>query len=112
MREYELVLVFGADLSEKDQKNFIDNLKKEIETLKGKVEKVVDWGKKEFSYPVKKQKLGFYHILELSLPEELPSKLDAKLRIDEVLLRYLLVRRDIKKAPKERKKKNVSKIAK
>lgn len=113
MREYELVLVFGADLPEKDQKTFIDNYKKEIVKLKGKVEKVNAWGKKEFAYPIKKQTLGYYFVLEMELPEDVPAKLDAKLRLDETLLRYLLVRREeIKKAPIKKEKKNVSKIAK
>ena len=113
MREYELVLVFGADLPEKDQKTFIDNYKKEIVKLKGKVEKIDAWGKKEFAYPIKKQTLGYYFVLSMDLPEDVPAKLDSKLRLDEILLRYLLVRREeAKKAPVKKEKKNGSKIAK
>ncbi len=94
MRDYELTLVLDGELSSEDQKKITQKIKKIIEDEKGKVEKQNDWGKRELAYPIKKKRMGFYFLWEIKIaPEEL-DKIDKKLKIEEGVLRYLIIRKE------------------
>lgn len=94
MRDYELVLVIDSDLTGADQKKELTKVKKIIEDLKGKVEKTDDWGKRELVYPIKKKNLGYYFLLVVKLPATAPVQIENKLKLEEKIIRYLLVRRE------------------
>lgn len=92
MRTYELTLIVDPDLTSENQKKLLAKIKKLIEELEGKVEKTSEWGKKEFTYPIKKKNLGYYFFWELILPPGAVSELDGKLKLEEEIIRYLLVK--------------------
>lgn len=94
MRDYELVLVIDPDLAEGDQKKEIAKVKKIIEDLKGKVEKTDEWGKRELVYPIKKKNLGYYFLLAIKLPVKAPVEVDNKLKLEEKIIRHLLVKKE------------------
>jgi small subunit ribosomal protein S6 len=94
MRDYELVLVIDPEISGVDQKKLITKIKKIIEELKGKVEKTEEWGKKKFAYPMKKKSLGYYFLWMVKLPPEGPSEMEKQLKLEEKLIRYLLVKKE------------------
>jgi small subunit ribosomal protein S6 len=97
MRDYELTLVLDPDLTSENQKKLTEKIKKTIEELKGKVEKFDEWGRKELAYPIKKKKMGFYLLWEIKLPEKAPPELNKKLKLEEEVIRFLLVKKDTKK---------------
>lgn len=94
MRDYELVLVIDPDLAEGNQKKEIAKVKKIIEDLKGKVEKTDEWGKRELAYPIKKKNLGYYFLLAVKLPPAVPAQIENKLKLEEKIIRYLLVKKE------------------
>jgi len=94
MEKYELTLVLDADLKSEDQKKLIAKIKKTIEENKGKIEKEEEWGKKELAYPINKKKNGFYLLLNLESSKEDLPKIDKKLKIEEGVLRYLILRKE------------------
>ena len=94
MRDYELVLVIDPEVSGEGQKKLINKVKKIIEDLKGKVEKTDDWGKRELAYPIKKKNLGYYFLLAIKLPSTVPAQIENKLKLEEKIIRYLLVKKE------------------
>ena len=94
MFDYELTLILDPDLSSEDQKKLIEKIKKIIEDTKGKVEKTNDWGKKELAYPIKKKTMGFYFLWEIKADSQQIDKIDKKLKIEEGVLRYLILRKE------------------
>jgi small subunit ribosomal protein S6 len=94
MKDYELTLVLDPDLSSEDQKKLAEKIKKIIEDTKGKVEKVNDWGKRELAYPIKKKKMGFYFLWEIKLASGDLDKIDKKIKIEEGVMRYLIIRKE------------------
>ena len=94
MRDYELVLVFDPDLTEGDQKKQITQVKKIIEDLKGKVEKIDEWGRKELAYPIKKKNSGYYFLLTVKLSAKVTVQVSNKLKLEEGIIRYLLIKKD------------------
>jgi len=92
MRDYELTLVIDPDLTSENQKKLITKTKKIITDLKGKAGKTDEWGKRELAYPIKKKTLGYYFFLESKLPEKGLGELEKKLKLEEGVIRYLLVK--------------------
>lgn len=94
MFDYELTLVLDADSSSENQKKQIEKIKKTIEENKGKVQSEEDWGKKEFAYPINKKKSGVYLLLNLKISAPDIQKVDKKLKIEEGVLRHLILRKE------------------
>ena len=94
MRKYEMAVVLDPDLKEEEKEKLVEEIKREIEKMKGKVEKADSWGKKELAYPIKKAKEGVFFLFNLELPQEGPAEIGKKLRLKEKVLRYLLIRED------------------
>lgn len=92
MRDYELTLVIDPDLTSENQKKLVTKTKKIITDLKGKVGKTDEWGRKELTYPIKKKTLGYYFFYETELPQKAPAEIEKKLKLEEGIIRYLLVK--------------------
>ena len=80
MRKYELIL---------------RRLFKKIERWigKGKILSQKSWGRRELAYPIKKEREGVYLFLELEMEPEKGGEIERKLRLEEDILRHLLVRK-------------------
>lgn len=91
MRSYELVLVLKSDLAEADKKKVLENVKSYLTNLK--ISKQEEWGVKDLSYQIKKQKEGLYVKLELE-GENIPLDLEKKLITSDNILRHLLLRKN------------------
>lgn len=93
MNSYLLTLVLKPDLEEGERKTILDNVVKKILGVEGKVIKEDQWGQKDLAYPIKRQTKGFYAHFELDAAPKNTKGLDKSLKVEENILRYLLVRR-------------------
>lgn len=93
MNSYLLTLVLKPDLEEGDRKTLLDNMVKTIVGEEGKVIKEDLWGQKDLAYPIKRQTKGFYAHYELESDPKNTKGLDKSLKVEENILRYLLIRR-------------------
>lgn len=105
MRDYELVLIFDPDLTEAKRKKEITKVKKSVTDFKGKVGTTEEWGKRELAYSIRGKSMGYYFLWVINLPEKSLQDLDKKLRLEEGVIRHLLVRREL---IKERRPHSVS----
>ena len=87
-RGYELTVLFPLQLKERDKTQ--EALKKEIEKA-GIIEKEEDWGEKKLAYPIKKNERGHFYFYELRTSPEKIKTLDGWLKLNENILRYLIV---------------------
>ena len=90
---YELILVQKASVEEKKRAEDRENLKKLIEQVKGKVDGIQELGKKQLSFPVKKNEEGYYYTLNFSTDPKLIQKLTEQLRIMDAIIRFMIKRR-------------------
>jgi small subunit ribosomal protein S6 len=92
MRKYELTVILPTDLKKEDGEKLLGKIKKAIDDGKGTIDKHDELGKKDFAYEINKQKEGFYYYWEFSVePAQLPE-VDRKIKAEEKILRYLLVK--------------------
>ncbi|MBI2039745.1 30S ribosomal protein S6 [Candidatus Microgenomates bacterium] len=93
MNSYYLTLVLKPDLEEKERKVLVDNVVKKLTGDDGKVEKEDLWGIRDLAYPIKRQAKGFYAHFEINAEPKSAKGLDKLLKVEEDVLRYLLIRR-------------------
>jgi len=94
MNGYELLVLLRPDLDEKIQEETVAKLKKTIEEQEGKILDVADWGKKPLSYPIKRFPEALYFLLDLQMPAPAVAKVDHFIRIQEEIIRHLLVKKE------------------
>ena len=87
-KSYELTVIFPLTLKEKEKAR--EELKKEIEKV-AKIEKETDWGEKKLAYPIKKNERGHFYFYELKTSPEKIKALEGWLKLNENILRYLIV---------------------
>ena len=92
MNKYELTVILDGKSSSAKKKVFSETLEKIVKILEGKLIKVSDWGVKELTYPIKKVKEGLFLFVELEMPAKSAKQLDLKLKMEDLVLRYLLIR--------------------
>jgi small subunit ribosomal protein S6 len=94
MENYELTVVLPEGATAAKKKNISGKIEKIVNTLKGKVKKTDDWGEIEFAYEIKNKKSGIFLFYELELSAEAASDISDKLRLEEDIIRQLLVKID------------------
>lgn len=92
MSKYELVVIFTAALEEAKLKELTEKISQLIQSYKAKDIKTQVWGKKELAYLIKKQSLGFYVQYNFELAPKEVISLDKKLKDNEQILRFLLLK--------------------
>ena len=100
MKDYELTVLFHPDL-EMNLDPALDKVKKIIESAGGKITKEENEGKKRLSYSVDSQDFAVFYYIDMELPVEAPMKISSTLNITDEVLRYLLVRADVRRANME-----------
>ena len=89
MNSYYLTLVLKPEMDEKIRKALLDNVMKKIAD---KVVKEDLWGEKALAYPIQRCTKGFYAHFQIQADPKNAKGLDKLLKIEEDILRYLLVR--------------------
>lgn len=85
---YQLTLLVKKDLDEKERKALLDALVKNFtKTLKEDL-----WGVKDLSYPIKHQSQAFYAHFEFEAEPKNISSLDKQIKLNEDVIRYLLIK--------------------
>ncbi|KKR81341.1 MAG: 30S ribosomal protein S6 [Candidatus Daviesbacteria bacterium GW2011_GWA1_41_61] len=88
MNNYALTLVLKPDVEEKARKELLESMAKKM----GKKEKEEEWGVRDLAYPIKHQRKGYFLHYQFCVEPKDIAPLDKALKLDEDILRYLLVR--------------------
>lgn len=112
MNQYEIAVLYHPDL-EVDLSKAEQRVNKIITDNGGKVTGTDNWGKRKLAYPIKKQEHAVYVFYTVEMPAEGVQKVESTLNITDEVIRYLIVRPDLKaiakaEAAKEEKAKKVS----
>lgn len=94
MNKYELTLVTDGKAGAAKKKKVVDGLEKTLKLLKAEIKETKDWGVKELAYQMGKSETGLFTYFELEMDPSAVKALNDKLRTDNDLVRFLLIRRD------------------
>ena len=105
-RYYETLYLIRPDLEPEIYKEVIQKFNRIIESNEGIVTEIDEWGKKALAYEVEKFKDGFYVLVRFCGDAELPEKLIREFRLDERVLKFIIVKLKDKVNPDELKKRS------
>ena len=94
MRNYEGVFILSPELNSEASKGFIAQIQEMVSKNGGRVDGLQEWGKRRLAYKIKKKHEGNYVILNFQLDSKQTKKLEQALRMNDQLLRFLLVNKD------------------
>ncbi len=99
MNQYEIAVLYHPDL-EVDLSKAEEKVAKIITGNGGKITKTDNWGKRKLAYTIKKQEYAVYVYYTVDIPGEGVKKVESTLNITDEVVRYLIVRPDLKKIAK------------
>ena len=92
MQKYELTIVMDAKLTPSKRKTVQETLEKTIALLKGKAGTVLDWGERQLASKIKGREMGYMLHFPLELTTDSAKALTEKIKTEDAIIRYLLVR--------------------
>ncbi len=96
MRLYELTVVLDPTLGEDGIGRQLERVKSVIEGQGGSIVKEDRWGIRSMAYRIGRQTQGHYTVFEWEGPGSLITELDRMLRLEEGVLRHLIIHYDTK----------------
>ncbi len=96
MRNYEGVFILTPDLSADASKGAVAQLQELVTKNGGRIDGLQEWGRKRLAYKIKKKHEGHFVILNFQLDSQQTKKMEQSLRLNDQVLRYLLVNKDDK----------------
>jgi small subunit ribosomal protein S6 len=105
MRIYEELFIVRADTPEEELDPLIEQLKGVITTAGGTIEKVEKWGVRKLAYRVAKQNEGQYILIVFNAKADTVKELERRLRVSDMVMKFLTVRIDEKLKRIEKRKK-------
>lgn len=93
MRHYEVVFLVHPDQSEQVPA-MIDRYRSLIESGKGVIHRLEDWGRRQLAYPISKIHKAHYVLLNIECSQETLRELEAAFKFNDAVLRSLVIKRD------------------
>jgi len=94
LRNYEIMLIFDATLEEDAIGKELQKVTSIIEKGKGTITDSQKWGVRRLAYPIKHQENGYYHLINFSSTDAIVNELDRVNKINDKILRYLIVKEE------------------
>jgi small subunit ribosomal protein S6 len=98
MREYELYLVIDAEAEEPEVSSTLERISQLVvagaDDMNGELIKTESRGKRRLAYPIRTKTDSQDMILTFRTPTQALPELERVIKLDELVLRYLIVRTD------------------
>lgn len=91
MKKYELMFILTPNFTEDEVAGEAKKVLDQLTKLGATITHVVDLGKKKLAYPIKKQRHGYYQLVEFTAEGPVLSAIDNTLRLDQTILRHLVL---------------------
>ena len=105
MRVYEELFIVKPDAVEEEVDGFIEQLKTLITNGKGTIDKVDKWGVRKLAYRVQKFAEGQYILIQFSASPEAVREIERRLRVADMVIKFITVRIDEKQKKIDKRKK-------
>jgi small subunit ribosomal protein S6 len=109
MRTYEELFIAKPDVPDEEVDALIEQMKGTVTNAGGTVDKVEKWGKRKLAYKVDRYREGAYVLFQFSAEANAVKEFERRLRVSDLVIKFLTVRIDqtlkrLEKRKKEREK--------
>lgn len=94
MNFYESLFIINPALDDMEVKKVVDKVEGLIKKEGGEILKVDNWGKKKLAYEVKRQKKGYYILINIRVKASTISELERSLKLTDPVIKFLIIRLD------------------
>jgi len=107
-RTYELMFIVRPDMPEEDQEKLISTLESAVNASGGAIKKVERMGKRRLAYTVRRFFEGVYLLLTIEGSGGLVHELERRLRVNDLVIKFMTVRIDenLKRIEKRKKQRD------
>jgi len=88
------MFILPSDLEEEVAAATTERVRSFVTTRGGEIRDMEVWGRRRLAYPIKRRQDGIFHLAHFTLDPELTIELDRALRLNEQILRHLIIRTD------------------
>jgi len=115
-RIYEELFIVKPDVADEEADQYVEQLRTQLTAAGATVDKVEKWGKRKLAYRVDKYREGNYVLFQFTGDASVVKELERRLRVSDVVLKFLTVRIDetlkrLEKRKKARDKRNARRAA-
>jgi small subunit ribosomal protein S6 len=105
MRVYEELFIVRANATEEEANPLLEQVRSQITSGGGTIEKEENWGIRRLAYRVQKQSEGRYILFQFTAGPTVVKELERRLRVSDLVIKFITVRIDekMKKVEKRRK---------
>jgi len=94
LQRYEVIAIVLANLSDEDITSIIERSQKIITDRKGVIAKIDKWGKRHLAYEIKKQKDGYYFLIDFAGDGAIVAEIERNYKIDDRILKFMTVKKE------------------
>jgi small subunit ribosomal protein S6 len=108
VRIYEELFIIKPDTPEEEADQFVEQLRTQLTAAGATVDKIDKWGKRRLAYRVDKYREGSYVLFQFTAGPETVKELERRLRVADMVLKFLTVRIDetLKRLDKRKKERD------
>ena len=92
MNQYEVMYVIDATLEDSARNELINRFSDLVKKNGGEIDRVDEWGKRRLAYAINYKTEGYYVLMYVTAPADLPRELERNFQINEAVLRSLVIR--------------------
>ena len=92
MNQYEVMYVIDPALEDSARVELINRFSDLVKKNGGEVDRVDEWGKRRLAYAIQYKTEGYYVLMYIKAPADLPREIERNMQISDSVLRYLTVR--------------------
>jgi small subunit ribosomal protein S6 len=108
MRIYESLFIIKPDVPEEEIDQRLEALRTVLTGAGATVDNLDKWGKRKLAYRVDKYREGFYVLVQYTAGPEMVKEFERRLRVSDIVLKFLTVRIDetLKRLEKRKKQRD------
>ena len=92
MKKYEIMYIVNASLDDAARQNVMERLHGIITRHEGSIDKIDEWGVKEFAYEIDHMKKGYYVVINVTANNEGIQEFQRLARINNNIVRFMVVK--------------------
>ena len=92
MNQYEVMYVIDPALEDSARIELINRFSDLVKKNGGEVDRIDEWGKRRLAYAIQYKTEGYYVLMYIKAPADLPREIERNMKISDAVLRYLTVK--------------------
>jgi small subunit ribosomal protein S6 len=103
-RDYDLGLIIDPEVGDEQARAIVDRVAQTVAAHDGQVVRVNAQGRRRLAYPLDHHRDGLYFFFDLIMPGSAVTELERTLRVNEAIMRHLILVRDPRAVTEQRRR--------